>query len=185
QAETAYLHRRIDALEEASWVLRHFPSHVVREVGSYYNALALDRRGFIDEAQTLYLEATSTAPAIYQARALQSVGTQLLRRGKFEDSSRILVESIRAASSAHDFLTVTMAQLNLGALRSGCGDHIGALRILESVLPLIVGLRAAYPVCFYSYHNALAVELGELGRLDETKDALGVALGSPFAVAYP
>ncbi|HMG35401.1 MAG TPA: hypothetical protein VKM94_15790, partial [Blastocatellia bacterium] len=35
------------------------------------------------------------------------------------------------------------------------------------------------------YHNALAVELGELGRLNEAKAALAVALASPFASAYP
>jgi hypothetical protein len=37
----------------------------------------------------------------------------------------------------------------------------------------------------YDYLNSLAVELAETGRIEEAKDAIGIALRSPFADRYP
>jgi hypothetical protein len=41
------------------------------------------------------------------------------------------------------------------------------------------------PLYFFLYHNELATELAELGRLAEAEAACAIALGSPFAPAYP
>jgi hypothetical protein len=41
------------------------------------------------------------------------------------------------------------------------------------------------PLYFYFYHNELAVEFAELGRLAEAEAASAIALASPFAPAYP
>jgi hypothetical protein len=41
------------------------------------------------------------------------------------------------------------------------------------------------PYAYYDYLNTLAVELGELGRLDQARRTSEIAIASPFARAYP
>jgi hypothetical protein len=65
------------------------------------------------------------------------------------------------------------------------GDHEGALRTLETLWPVINAVAKYHPLYFYFYHNELAFELAELGRIEEAKETLSVALASPFAAAYP
>src|SRR5262249_38740608 len=185
QAETAYLNRDLTLLEEASTLLRLIPLRGARSIGLYYGSLALDRRGELERAQTGYELTQASSSGAYKARAIQSLGTLALSLGRVDDSAALLLAALSAATPAGDLLTHLMAQMNLCALKSTLGDHIGALKSLESIAKLTTDLRNVYPVCFYSYHNALAVELGELGRLNEAKAALAVALASPFASAYP
>jgi hypothetical protein len=65
------------------------------------------------------------------------------------------------------------------------GDHRGALADYENLSPLVWIVGRQNPPYFYFYHNELAVELAEAGRLAEAEAALSVALASPFAHAYP
>jgi hypothetical protein len=57
--------------------------------------------------------------------------------------------------------------------------------ILENVSPLVQVVARSNPFYFYTYHNELAFELAESGRLDEAQAACEVALASPYATAYP
>ncbi|HSO75934.1 MAG TPA: hypothetical protein VLU47_13955, partial [Blastocatellia bacterium] len=70
-------------------------------------------------------------------------------------------------------------------VRSLDGDHKGALDHFESLRPLVCQVAKRQPFYFYKYHNALAVELSETGRIEEAKVCSGIALASPFAHAYP
>ena len=65
------------------------------------------------------------------------------------------------------------------------GDHRGALGDLEKMLPLVRIASASQPYAYYDYLNSLAVELGEVGRLEEAKNVSRIVLASPFAPAYP
>src|SRR5262249_16513065 len=70
-------------------------------------------------------------------------------------------------------------------VKSEMGDHRGALCDLERIAPLVRMVSQQNPLYFYFYHNELAVEFGELGRISEAEAACKIALASPFAHAYP
>src|SRR5262249_9460710 len=60
-----------------------------------------------------------------------------------------------------------------------------ALALLESLFPLAHSMRGSDPHTYYDYLNSLAVELCEVGRLEEAHNASRIVLASPFAPAYP
>jgi hypothetical protein len=92
---------------------------------------------------------------------------------------------LAADKSAHGLQTMVSAHMEISFLRSDAGDHKGAFAILENISPLIHEVAKEKPFYFYLYHNELAIELGELGRLAEAEAASKVALASPYAPAYP
>ncbi|MGA9770163.1 MAG: hypothetical protein WBV94_14070 [Blastocatellia bacterium] len=53
---------------------------------------------------------------------------------------------------------------------------------MESLVPLI---KHASPRLYYDFLNSYAVELGEVGRMDEAENASGLTIASPFAPYYP
>jgi hypothetical protein len=65
------------------------------------------------------------------------------------------------------------------------GDHKGALNDLEQILP--IALAASKQNTFRVPHllNAYAIELAEVGRLEEAKNISRRALASPYARVYP
>jgi hypothetical protein len=46
-------------------------------------------------------------------------------------------------------------------------------------------MRSSQPHVYYDYMNSFAVELCEVGRLEEAKNVSLIVLASPFAPAYP
>ena len=77
------------------------------------------------------------------------------------------------------------AHFEIGIIQSFAGDHKGALHNLEKLWPLVNNIARQDPFYFYLYHNAVGVELGEVGRVEEAQAACKIALASPFASAYP
>ncbi|MFY9554042.1 MAG: hypothetical protein WAV47_04900, partial [Blastocatellia bacterium] len=63
--------------------------------------------------------------------------------------------------------------------------HKGSLLDFEKLWPLVYHVAKQHPFYFYLFHNGLAVELIEAGRIEEAEAACSVALSSPFASAYP
>ena len=61
---------------------------------------------------------------------------------------------------------------------------VGIQASLENLFPLVRAV-AGRSGEFYNYLNSYAIELGDVGRLDEANAALNVALGSPFAASHP
>src|SRR5260370_41343396 len=72
-----------------------------------------------------------------------------------------------------------------GVVRGMAGDHRGAVADLERMFPLARLASSRQPYAYYDYMNTLAVELGEIGRLEQARSASGISLESPFAPAYP
>jgi hypothetical protein len=62
------------------------------------------------------------------------------------------------------------------------GYHKQALKDLETLLPLI---RYADTVGYYVYLNSYAVELAEVGRIEEAQNVCQIVLASPYVFAYP
>jgi len=71
-AEHAYMLRDADALEEVSRILINLPIAGTQQIGLYYHALAINRKGRRDEAEILLETVADTAPITYRARAIQT-----------------------------------------------------------------------------------------------------------------
>jgi tetratricopeptide (TPR) repeat protein len=186
-AEHAYLRRDLDALEEMSRILTNLPVDAARQIGLYYHALAIKRKGDMDEAQTLLETVADNAPLTYRARAIQSLGALYYDRGQFDETLRFQLEALRVASdkNAQGLQATMLAHWEISVIKNLCGDHKGAFSDLKSLNPLVSRVAKQKPFYFYAYCNALAVALGELGRVAEADSACKIALASPFAPAYP
>ncbi|MEK6410622.1 MAG: hypothetical protein AABN34_27160 [Acidobacteriota bacterium] len=186
-AEQAYLMRDVETLVEVSQVLTNLPVDAARQIGLYYYALAIYRKGQIDEAENLLKPVADNAPITYRARAIQALGTIHHYKGNLADALGFQLEALRMASDkhAHGLQTTLIAHMEISFVKSDTGDHKGALAILENVSPLVHEVAKRNPFYSHVYHNELAIELGELGRIAEAKAASEVALASPYASAYP
>jgi tetratricopeptide (TPR) repeat protein len=186
-AEQAYLRRDLDALEDVSRTLMNLPVDASRQIGLYYHALAINRKGQRDEADTLLETVADSAPITYRARAIQTLGTNLHDKGQLDEAVRFQLEALRAASdrNAHGLQTMLKAHFEIAIVGSLAGDHNGALSHFEKLWPLVNNIARQEPFYFYLYHNAVAVELGEAGRIEEAQAACKIALAAPFASAYP
>ena len=67
-------------------------------------------------------------------------------------------------------------------MRSSEGDHKQAIKEFERTLPLA---KHANPFYYYQFLNSFAVELIEVGRLEEACNMSNIVLASPYAFAYP
>jgi len=61
----------------------------------------------------------------------------------------------------------------------------GSLAALERLFPVMRSFATSYPEDYRYYLNNLAYELGEVGRIDEAKAAINVALRSPYSDRFP
>lgn len=138
-AEQAYILRDLGALDEVSHVLMNLPVDAARQIGTYYQALAINRKGKIDEAETLLETVADHSPIAYRARAIQALGANHLDRGQLDDALRFQREALRVASDKNPSgLQITLiAHVEISHVRSDTGDHKGALAILENVSPLV------------------------------------------------
>lgn len=186
-AEQAYLMRDLAALEEMSRVLMNLPVDTARQKGLYFQALAINRKGQREEAERLLQTIANDAPITYRARAIQTLGGNLHDTGQLEDALRYQLEALKAASDkdADGLQTTLKARFEIAIITSLSGNHSGALSQLETLWPIVNYIARQYPFYLYLYHNEVAVELAETGRIEEAKAACNIALASPFAPAYP
>jgi tetratricopeptide (TPR) repeat protein len=156
-------------------------------VGRYYQAIAASRIGQADEALSLLQAVADNAPLVYRARAIQTLGSIHHRHGHYDEALRLSHEASLVASpeNGRDPLTTLLVQLELSCIKSDMGDHRGAFADCENLSPLVHIVARQNPLYFYLYHNELAIEFAELGRLAEAEAASAIALASPFAAAYP
>lgn len=186
-AENAYSLRDTKRLEEASRVLMVLPLAKARPIGLFYQALTLKRTGQIDEAQKLFELIANNGPLSHRARAFQALGALHFDKGQPAEALRFHLEAARRASNEVDQnpLDKLMVQLEISHIQAHAGDHQRALAGLESLAPLVRFVAKEHPFYRYVYHNALAVEFGDLNRIAEAEAALSIALASPYAAAYP
>jgi tetratricopeptide (TPR) repeat protein len=179
--------RDLNTLDEVSQVLMNLPVDAVRQIGFYYHALAINRKGQRDEAEALFEKIADNGPTTYRARAIQTLGANWLDKGQPNETLRFQIEALRAASdrNAQGLQTTLLARWEISIIKSLDGDHEGALSDLNRLSPLVNLAAKQKPFYFYAYCNALAVGLGELGRIGEAEATLELALASPYASAYP
>lgn len=176
--------RDMQALAEVSEVLSNLPLPEARQYGVFYYALATKRRGQIANAQSLLERIADSPTASLRARAMQTLGVIQHEQGDLDEARRFYAAAM-CVGGDYDLITALSSRETMSAIKSAAGDHQGALADLENLWPLFRFVAKEHPFYFYVYHNALAVEFGELGRTAEAEAACAIALASPFAHAYP
>lgn len=187
-AEQAYSVRQMDKLEMISNALLDLPlspSH--HKAANYFHGVRLSRFGQFEDAKRVF-EAVAEGPIHgYTGRAIHAWGTIYKLRGDFDTAIRSHIEASRIATlnGRFDLHTEVFVQRNLAVIRSIDGDHHGSLSHLEQIHPLVNTLALRYPAGYYDYLNSVAVELGELGRLEEARRTAQRVINSPYAVRFP
>jgi tetratricopeptide (TPR) repeat protein len=189
-AEHALDLKQTETLEQISQILTNAPlPRKYRNIGYFYQVFCLKRRGEINGAQANFqqLAESPDLPLNFRARARQVLGAIYLDKGQVNEALRSCAEATRMASTrqGNDPLTMFNAQSLIGICKSINGDHRGALLQFENVLPLVQVLAPSQPLVHYVYINSLAVELSELGRLEEAQRLTEIAVTSPYAAHYP
>jgi tetratricopeptide (TPR) repeat protein len=187
-AEQAYGFLQGERIEELSQALLALPLPAqYKSAARYFHALGLRRRGQLETGK-LVLEGVATEPTHrYTARAIQSLGAAFQDLGDFESALKLSLEAGRRAAEKGrvDPTTALFAQKNIATIKGLNGDHRRALSDLQRLSPFVKAVGLIYPHIYYDYLNSLAVEFGELGRLEEAARASRIAVASPFAAAYP
>ena len=184
-ARHAYLARQMNAVEQASRIMLVLPlSGQLRSIARNYQALCAKQKGDFDGARILLERVIEEAPLQYKARAIQAIGATHYESGEVDKALPFYVAAGKAAMDC-DLLTLAESQQMIAVIRSIHGDHQQALNDLEQLFPLIRVISKRYPSVYYQFLNSFAVELGEIGRINEAQSVCQITLASPFAQAYP
>jgi len=187
-AHSAYACRQMDVVEQLSQILLHLPlPSEFRNIALYYQAFCIKRKGRFDEAQTLFECVAEKGPPKYRARAMIALGSVAFDSGDFKTALSLYGEgcSTTTQSKVFDPLAAVYAQHTLALLKSIDGDHPRALKNLEALYPLARAVGLSYPPIYYNYLNSLAVEMIEVGRIEEAQGISRIVLATPYASAYP
>jgi tetratricopeptide (TPR) repeat protein len=187
-ADRAYALRQMDVVEQASRLLVNLP--LPRDYGSiarYYQAHCIKRSGHFDEAQLLFERAAEEVPPAYKARAIVALGSVSFDSGDYQSALPLYIEAGKAATQSRRFdpLAAFFVGHVLSVMKSIDGNHRGALADLEKMFPFVRAIGSSYPPMYHNYLNSLAVEMIEVGRLEEARNISKNVLATPYAFAYP
>lgn len=187
-AQNAYASRRLDLIEQASKALISLPlASEYNSAGRYFGALERIRRRDYDTAEMLLTSVLSDSPHRYTARATQSLGAVFHARGDLRSALELYIEAGRRsiANGLVDPLTALYAQQAISIVKGTIGDHVGALESLERTLPFARAVGSTHRQAYCHFLNSLAVELTEVGRIEQARRICEVTVSSPYAGAYP
>ena len=176
EAETAQAFRQTEKLEELGLILSNFPVKEYRLAGQYYIGWSMSRKG--QDAQELFEKVVEESNT-YRARALIDLGSRQARKGDFSSSIPYYKEALKYSQNAY---TIIQAERSIAAAKGVEGHHIKALKDLNRIAPLV---RYSPPIERFQYLNSIAVELAEVGRIEEASNISRIVLASPYAFAYP
>lgn len=175
-----------DHIKKVSELLRIIPKF--SPIADYYEALGKARRGTgdIQHSRRLLCKVINSAPPKFKARTL-ALGTSSFRDGDYESALKLYSEAAERAAynDGQDPRTTILSSTMISLMRGLDGDHRAALDLLEGTLPLAQLYGKTYPAIYFDHLNSMAVELIEVGRIDEATDACYKTLASPFASVYP
>ena len=187
-ADRAYALRQMDVVEQSSQLLLNLPlSGDYRSMARYYQAYCIKRSGQFDKARVLFERAAEEVPPAYKARAIVALGSVAFDSGDYQSALSLYLEAGRAATCSRrlDPLATFFIGHVLSVMKSINGNHRGAVADLEIMFPLVRAIGSSYPPMSYNYLNSLAVEMIEVGRLEEARNLSRIVLATPYANAYP
>jgi hypothetical protein len=184
-ARRAYSTRRFDYLDLATQLLAALPeSDSTRNAVSFYRGLFARQRRDAATARRHFEEVVEQASPNYRIRALQCLCALSIDVGDADSANRFYTTAALATVKT-DPVTLFETHRMTALMRVHYGDHRGALRDLKRLLPFGRELGRYHPERYFDLLNSIAVELGEVGRFEEAKAVASVAVGSPFAHAFP
>jgi tetratricopeptide (TPR) repeat protein len=172
-AEHAKAFRRFETVEEVAQVLTHLPLEEYEAIGQYYLGWREFMRG--GDARAMLERSAEYGPGKYRALAMSSLAATEERENDYASAIQWVLESMKLLPS-------TESLRGIAVIKAKAGDHKGSLKDLENILPLA---RHSEPLVYFDCLNSLAVELGEVGRMEEARNICKVVLASPYACAYP
>lgn len=183
-ADYIYGLRRMEEVKQLSQLLLNLPlSDEYKIIGRHYEALCLLQKGKLAEARASFEYVAEHGPLNYRAKALLCISATYFLKSDLQSSARYCIEASRAAVSDNgcNYRIVVESQRHMVLVKSRTGDHQGALAGLERMFPLVRSISRWHPDLFCSYLNSYAVELGEVGRIEEALCVADKALASPYA----
>ena len=183
-AEIAYGQRNVKNLEEAGRLLIRLPLQQAADAGMYFLAMAARRHGRRKEARAMLQQVAASDTPIFVARAIQALGTIEHEEDRPDEALRLYIKAASIADKA-DSASLINARLQFSSIKSLAGDHQPALDDLEKMWPLIKVAAREHAHLFYMYHNELAYELAQVGKLDTAQQVIKVAINSPLVDKYP
>jgi hypothetical protein len=158
--------------------LRSIAQKIESPVGRLYEVLSENN---YDNPAAFHI---SYLPDWHLAKSFVCIAQALRSKLEFDPAFKLCLEATRLAQRWDDVITNYQAQKEMAIIQSLRGDHKWALSFLQNAYPLIVAISKKRPALYYDYSNSLAVELNELGRVDEACVCADFALASPYASAY-
>src|SRR5215471_15188885 len=184
-ARQAWTTRQVDLLDQTVKAILALPLDPrVQNVARYYNAYALRRAGVPSETKVVLDKLIDAALPQHRPRIVLALGNCHLATGDVVSSTNLYLEAARIAADT-DPLSRCSAIRDLALVRSIRGDHKGSLADLERLFPVMRSFATSYPEDYRYYLNNLAYELGQVGRIEEARAAINVALRSPYADRFP
>jgi AraC-like DNA-binding protein len=179
--ERAHSFRQFDMVREIGLILSNIPVKHYQAIGCYFLAVAVNNlgNGDQDEARRLFQLAVDTAPDSYKVRSILSLGALAVHRNDFDSASHYFQETIKMEKLGEASLH---AVRGMSVLKSIEGFHKSAIADVEGILPLV---RVAPLKLRLDCLNSYAVELSEVGRLQEAESISSLVIASPLARYYP
>jgi tetratricopeptide (TPR) repeat protein len=156
----------------------------LKSIAQYYQAIGAWKQNKADEARRMLGYIIDEASPHFQAQGLLTVGATYFGQGEFEIAVPHYLAAARVAGEC-DLQTFATAQKMMAVVRGVYGDHQQALNDLERLFPIVRAIARHCPAFYYEFLNSYAVELGEVGRINEAQNVCAITLASPFAAAYP
>lgn len=180
-AEQAHALRDFDKVREMGQTLSILPVKSFQSTGYYFLAIAANNLGSgnQEEARRLLELAADSAPTRYKAKACLSLAAVSADMGDYQSELYYYNEVLKADPLSPASLEAVRGMAIFKAVE---GYHHQAVKELERLLPVV---KYAPRHIRLTYLNSYAVELSEVGRLEEARNASLIAVTSPIARAYP
>ena len=184
-ARQAWLSRQPQLLDQTILAIQALPLDPrVHGLAHYYKKLALRTSENTQQTRILLENLVDGVLPEHKPRIMLGLAGCHLTAGDPLESAKTYLEAARSAAKI-DALSECSALRGLALIRPSEGDHKGSLADLERLVPVMRSFATSYPEDYRYYLNNLAYELGEVGRIDEAKAAINVALRSPYASRFP
>jgi hypothetical protein len=175
-AETAQLMRQTDAVREYGLILSNLPVKEYQLIGQYYLGWYACCNG--NDVSASLFENIFDRSKTFKAKSLITIGALAGAKGDLETELWYQNEALKYS----DLATSIRILRGMAVVKGKEGFHKSAVRTIESVLPV---LPFARPQVYYDTLNSYAVELGEVGRIQEAQNVCRITLASPYLIAYP
>jgi hypothetical protein len=179
-AEIAYGHRDRAMMRVAARSLLNAPLRQAQDAGMFYSGIIAKREG--DPSAALIFESLIDSPDHrVRARSVQALGAIHFEAARFDEAARLHA----LALDSEDPFTRINALFQVSFIRSEQGDYKQSLAVLNDLWPMVGRLSKEHPHLPYLFHNHVACDLLELGRVEDARAHSAIAVASPIAEAYP